>query len=35
MLESQVEVDLNMKFFSLYSSSPEGMKLPVIYEIMY
>lgn len=35
ILESQVEVDLNQKFFSLYSTSPEGMKLPVIYEVMY
>jgi hypothetical protein len=35
VLESQIEVGLNLKFFSLYSSSPEGMKLPVIYEIMY
>ena len=35
ILESEVEVQLNLKFFSLYNTSPEGMKLPLIYEVMY
>ena len=35
ILERQLDVTLNTKFFSLYSSTPDGMKLPVIYEIIY
>lgn len=34
-LETFVDVDINKKFFTLYSTAPEGMKLPLIYEIFY
>jgi len=34
-LETDVLVELNRKFFTLYQTAPSGMKLPLVYEVHY
>ncbi len=34
-MESEIEVEINKKFFTLYQTASEGMKLPLIYEVNY